>query len=136
MNPELDGIDHINVYSRGKTALGRQLSNFASTPFKHPTDGDFLTVEGWWYWTMTGFDALRELEGWECKQLGLKANLIRTHPTEEELIVTYRAKLDCNPDLKIALEQNRLPLEHYYVYGGKVVIPKEWQWTAKLWEKL
>ena len=116
MNPELDGIDHINVYSRGKTALGRQLSNFASTPFKHPTDGDFLTVEGWWYWTMTG--------------------LIRTHPTEEELIVTYRAKLDCNPDLKIALEQNRLPLEHYYVYGGKVVIPKEWQWTAKLWEKL
>lgn len=33
--PEMDGIDHINVYSKGKTELGKLLSNFARTPFEN-----------------------------------------------------------------------------------------------------
>jgi len=33
INPEEDGITHINIYSKGKTDLGRMLSNFAKLPF-------------------------------------------------------------------------------------------------------
>lgn len=40
-----DGIDHINIYSKGKTTLGRMLSNFACTPFTHPEDGKFASIE-------------------------------------------------------------------------------------------
>jgi hypothetical protein len=29
----MDGVDHINVYSKGKTELGRMLSNFYPSPF-------------------------------------------------------------------------------------------------------
>lgn len=53
-NPLMDGIDHINIYSKGKTALGINLSNFARTPFvlkdKFNNEIRFSSVESWWYY--------------------------------------------------------------------------------------
>ena len=46
--PLNDGVDHINIYSRGKTQLGRMLSNFYLSPFNHPVYGGFNTVEGFY----------------------------------------------------------------------------------------
>lgn len=135
-DPSKDGIDHINVYSKGKTELGRLLSNFADTSFELPDKGSFRTVEGFWYWTMTGRDELRNLLGWECKSKGRELENVRTHPTKEELKEAYLAKLEAHPDIKLRLMFNSLPLAHYYVYNGKVVEPQEWQWTAKLWEEI
>lgn len=40
--PDNDGITHINLYSKSRTVLGRQLSNFAHSPFKHPKYGELL----------------------------------------------------------------------------------------------
>lgn len=42
-HPKTDGVDHINIYSRGRTPLGQALSNFAHTPFEHPKDGKFAS---------------------------------------------------------------------------------------------
>ena len=47
--PSTDGIDHINIYSKGKTSLGRWLSNFAKSPIE-TEDGHFDSIEGYWYW--------------------------------------------------------------------------------------
>lgn len=41
---ENDGIDHINIYSKGKTELGCLLSNFAFSPFTINND-TFPSVE-------------------------------------------------------------------------------------------
>lgn len=54
MEPKKDGIDHINIYSRGKTWLGREMSNFAPLrqPFEIPImllTFDCKTLEGAWY---------------------------------------------------------------------------------------
>jgi hypothetical protein len=35
-DPTTDGIDHINIYSKGYTKLGRLLSNFTKSEFTHP----------------------------------------------------------------------------------------------------
>lgn len=134
--PEDDGITHINVYSQGKTQLGQLLSNFAYTPFTHPEHGSFLCIEGWWYWIMTGDEALRKTNGFKSKQLGKTLQVVRKHPTPEELRVAYIAKLEQHSIIKKLLQENTLPLAHYYVYGGKVVVPKEWLWTAELWTQL
>lgn len=136
MNPDNDGIDHINVYSKGKTFLGRALSNFFDSPFEHPEHGSFRNVEGFWYWLMTGREELRTLPGWKCKEFGKQFKNYRTHPTEAELEVAYRAKLSTRSDLLQTLKENTLPLAHYYVYNGRVVEATEWLWTAKLWEKI
>lgn len=47
--PKDDGIDHINVYSRGKTELGRILSNFSKTEIRK-TYGTFSSVEGLYHY--------------------------------------------------------------------------------------
>jgi hypothetical protein len=135
-DPNKDGVDHINVYSKGKTQLGRFLSNFADTPFSIEGKGDFLSVEGFWYWTITGNDKFKSLPGWKCKEIGKKTKNIRSHPTEKELYEAYNAKLDSHPHIRAMLLENDLPLAHYYVYNGKVIEATEWIWTAKLWEKI
>ena len=51
-DPNLDGINHINVYSRGKTEIGRFLSNMAHTPFEYQRFEsqrfDLKNVESFW----------------------------------------------------------------------------------------
>lgn len=49
-DPKMDGVTHINIYSKGKTQLGRVASNFAYFPFEIPNDGRFSSVEGYWHW--------------------------------------------------------------------------------------
>lgn len=51
INPTLDGVNHINIYSHGKTEAGRMASNFYSDgqPFITP-DGGFFSLEGYYHW--------------------------------------------------------------------------------------
>lgn len=120
--PEKDGVNHINVYSRGKTELGRLLTNFAETPFKHPEHGWFRTVEGFWYWLKTGkqYDQLRDVLGWEAKMLGKKWPSVETENFDNQIKAALRAKLIQHPHILRMLIDNELPLAHYYVMQGSV----------------
>ena len=133
--PEDDGRTHINVYSKGKTIVGRLLSNFAYTPFRIPFWGSFHSVEGFWYWMITGDERLRKASGYEAKRLGTTLPALRDHPTKRELRIAYRAKLRYNPEVRRKLRSSSLPLLHYYVYEGKVVSARKWAWTAELWNE-
>ena len=92
-NPLNDGVDHINVYSRGKTQLGRMLSNFYPLPFNHPVYGVFNTVEGFYYYVSTGFkyEVLRTLSGFEAKKFG--KSLERTKLEDFENIIRKAIRL-------------------------------------------
>lgn len=121
--PERDGVDHINVYSKGKTELGQLLTNFADTPFKHPEHGWFRTVEGFWYWLKTGMqhEELRHTAGWESKMLGRKwpsTQVIGDFDTKIKTAI--RAKLIQHPHILRMLIDNELPLAHYYVVRGGI----------------
>jgi hypothetical protein len=72
IDPELDGVAYVNVYSKGRTELGRLLTNFAFAPFKHPRYGHFAGLEAFWYWLSTGrqHDKLRRLYGASAKMVG------------------------------------------------------------------
>lgn len=120
--PEKDGITHINVYSKGRTELGRLLSNFADTPFRHPVHGWFRTVEGFWYWLKTGmiYEQLRDMEGWEAKMLGRKWAVVETDNFDTKIKTAIRCKLIQHPAILCALIDNELPLAHYYVVRGQV----------------
>ena len=131
----MDGITHINVYSKGATELGRLLSNFAHTPF---TGGNhhFESVEGWWHWYCTGkkYDHLKALYGYRAKQEGRKYEHVDT-PTRETLIIVYRYKIEYNSHLKSLLIQSSLPFTHYYVYVNKKV-ETDWEWTGSIWNEV
>ena len=121
--PEEDGITHINIYSKGKTELGRWLSNFAYSPFVHPTLGPFASVEGFWYWLKTGrlHDVLRDVHGWNAKKVGKTFPEVYCENFDNLIKTAIRAKLIANPRMLNALIDTNVILVHYYVYGGKVV---------------
>lgn len=131
-DPANDGIDHINIYSKGKTELGRWLTNFAFSPFKHPAYGYFDSMEGYWYYFKTGckYEELRAMTGWDAKQFGKDKETVPRDDFEDIIRSGIRFKLLCNPVMLNKLINCKLPLAHYYVYGGKMV-PAGYEWITE-----
>lgn len=149
LNPTEDGTTHINVYSKGKTQLGRLLSNFTRSQLVLGTEGTFASVEGYWYWLLAKDvptaqrDELRHKAGWDAKRLGRELLQLQEEQGDYRDNPEFRKKvygaLDyklryfrwSGRDLKDLLKESTLPLVHYYVYGDKVHTPKEGQWVQE-----
>jgi predicted NAD-dependent protein-ADP-ribosyltransferase YbiA (DUF1768 family) len=134
IDPAADGITHINVYSNGKTALGRFLSNFAYSEIQ-TQDGQFKSVEGYWYWLGTEAslerEALREAVGAHAKELGRALGAKDWQSSDEfkrKICSAISIKIRQNSGMLLELKNSRLPLAHYYVYGDKVVRVAGAQW--------
>ena len=143
INLENDGIDHINIYSKGNTEIGRMLSNFYR--FKILTnDGDFDSVEAYWYWLgiedCKEKDVLRHAYGFTAKQIG--KDLIKKHNPrhddefEKKILKAIWYKFRRNKNLLHA-EYLCLPFEHYYNYGGKIIdVKNKYLWMIDGIEKM
>lgn len=145
-----DGVTHINCYSKANTELGRQLSNFAHTPFQHPRYGHFASVEGFWYWAASGGPTnpdknhnqhLRRLYGASAKSAGMKCLTVPMKDYDFQSLIkeAMRCKIEQNHELREALRKSTLPLRHYFVVGrnNDIVVEKDkhfWQmeWLEEL----
>ena len=153
LKPEYDGINHVNVFSKSRSKLGRMLSNFAHTPFTLG-ENKFESVESWWYWTKMNninksvlFPVFTPEHLSEIKtKIGKyakdyfrelhKDDSSSYSPTKEELKEAYLQKLIEHPDIEKMLFENTLPIAHYYVMFDKKVNADSTLWTAKLWEEI
>lgn len=142
INPDEDGRTHINIYSRGGTELGRLLSNFAHTPFVHPSYGHFSSVEGFWYWLKTGkqHDSLRHLASFAAKKEGKTFGRVECENFNEEIKEAIRLKLRTHKNLRDMLTASTLPLKHYYYFGAagkyKVMDLPQYQWIVDEIERI
>lgn len=163
--PATDGIDHINIYSRGKTPLGKMLSNFAHTPFTHRRYGAFASIEAFWYWVSIGeagryhhqveAEVLKTFYGFKAKDYGrrlrekafneTKAYLLKSQDeqwTSEQCIKeAMLAKIEQNKPLAEMLRTSTLPLTHYYAWGDdpknqKISYQDKFAWLTEYWEDL
>lgn len=135
----MDGKTHINVYSKGKTLIGRLLSNFALTPFVHPEDGEFNSVEGYWYWLGCKDERLRAVHGFEAKKIGREAGApdwLDGEVFQNKIKKAITAKVLQNPDIANKLVDTSLPFRHYYIYGDAIVEVPEGQWIIDFLEDL
>lgn len=118
--PEDDGVTHINIYSKGKTQIGRWLSNFTYFPINIAEHGRFNSIEGYWYWLRTKDDRLRKLSGYEAKKYG--KSLIINEAVDGNFILNIKnaidIKLKTNRNKMIGFCLTDLPFTHYYVFGG------------------
>ena len=136
MTAKTDGLDHINVYSKGKTQLGRLLSNFSYSPI-NIEDGYFASIESYWYWLLCSHpekDRLRKSWGFDSKKLGRELGA-KDWPSPYELSSfqdkikrAIKSKIHSSKTLESELTRSVLPIEHYYVYGNKIVNVKEAKW--------
>ena len=142
IDPKLDGIEHINIYSKGKTEIGRLLTNFAHTPFIHPEYGRFESVEGFWYWLRNGkqHEELRSMYGFKAKEYGKQFESIDCSTFQEDVKEAIRCKLRQNRKILQMLVDSTLPLEHYYWYGDinnpKVYNLPQYKWIIDEIERI
>lgn len=131
-----DGVDHINCHSKGRTALGRALSNFTRTKF-HTHIGGFTSMEGYWYFckiwlyssrprsVAVACAPLRRVSGRRAKTLGKELQerfgvpdeWVPTDIFRTMITIGLHCKLLANPRLCTLLVQNKLPLRHYHPFG-------------------
>jgi hypothetical protein len=143
INPNEDGINHINIYSQGKTELGRMLSNFYHYHIV-TSDGDFESVEGYWYWLgiedQPEKEVLRTLYGYNAKKIGndLKSRYATRidNDFEKKILnaIWYKVKRNTHlftPDI------SNLPFTHYYNFNGKIVdVKNKYLWMIEGIDKM
>jgi hypothetical protein len=118
-----DGIDHINVYSQGKTFLGVFLSNWTRYSMTLDDLGRFESVEGLWYFLSTGDNTLKSMSGFAAKKLGRSLPKVVTLPDDEFKSIIKQAikiKVAGGPQY-FNFVDSVLPFSHYYVFNGKQV---------------
>ena len=121
-----DGIDHINIYSKTETKLGRWLTNFAYSEFCVDNLA-FKSVEGYWYFLLSDcklYD-LCYLYGFEAKQYGKKFCSNKYDDNNIEFKVKIKKAIDekikSDKEMLKLFSESTLPFCHYYVYGDKKV---------------
>jgi len=128
-----DGKTHINIYSKGKTELGRLLSNFAYSPFECE-EGKFYSIEGYWYWLGTRDEVLKTLSGYQAKKYGQSLNRIyKVKDFEDKIRIAMVLKVNSNPKLFDLLLDSDLPFTHYYVFNGYRKDAGH-EWIVQYWE--
>lgn len=141
---EEDGITHINIYSKGKTELGRLLSNFSKCDLSLP-EGDFKSVEGYWYYLGKRDDRLKKSYGFAAKKLG-DSLPDQTRLSQEEFQNKIKSaiiqKIIKNKRLYEMVINNKLKYEHYYVYGSEKspsnpkIIDAGYKWLVDFFNEL
>ena len=125
MDPKTDGIDHINVYMKGRTTFGRFFSNLQTTPIKLGSLGEFQCIEGLWFYLGFQDERFHKASGYDCKSLSKE--LLKTQeksivpPEIFKYIISQGIiqKAKKHGGLKLCLESPNLPLKHYYTYGSE-----------------
>ena len=143
-----DGITHINIYSQGKTELGKFLSNFSYSPVE-TAHGKFLSMEGYYHYIKSilaigqsslrdvllvtnhnQLEHLRKLYGKYAQQHGrvlrqeLMAQGIWFDDTVSIIklpwfVEALKYKIRTS-NLVTDFLESTLPFTHYYVYGNTV----------------
>lgn len=138
-----DGIDHINIHSRGNSYLGKALSHFAHDPFVHPHYGPFYSMEGFWYFTRTAFNEkianrMRYLSGYRAKQKGCELPYVRVEHFEDVIMAANYQKIIQNETLRKAFIESTLPFDHYYTFDNsdRIINPKIYDWLIEGFEEL
>lgn len=146
--PINDGVDHINIYSKSKTLLGRLLTNLHDCEFTVPGYGTFQSLEGFWYYYLTGcqYDEFKNKRGFDAKKLGQTKRDDRidkeglTDEQKDVILEAIRCKLRQNKDIVLALARSELPFAHYYYYGSpenpKITRLPQYDWMVDEFERL
>lgn len=146
--PGNEGIDHINVYSKSRTELGRLFSNF----YRHKldtSDGRFMSVEAYFHYLLVDWNncdidnakeyvellmPLRLSSGYSAMQIGQELIAKYGQREREDFVrLIYNAieqKIRDNKDILLKYSDwYDLPYYHYYVYGDKVVdVTDKYRW--------
>jgi len=135
ISQQTDGVNHINVYSKGYTELGRFLSNFTRCTIT-TEDGRFESVEGYWYWLGNQRPEMIGLSGVNAKKIGRtfpKVNILNDDEFKRKIREACWVKIHTSPRMLDVFKESVLPFKHYYVFGGETKYAG-YEWLMEMWE--
>lgn len=142
-----DGVTHINISITGKTKLGKMLSHFYESPFKHPKFGTFNSMEGFWHYiqNVESPDVLRSLSGSAARNLGKTLTWNHVECFREIIIAANFYKIEQNEELKELIIDSSLPFDYYYMNQpdgvdatGRAILvrPDSYAWLVEGFEQI
>lgn len=129
INPQEDGITHINIYTKSNCKLGKMLSNMYQSPFNFQGINFNSIEQAWHYFKFKDNDVqkanhiLSLNSSFECLKYAkanktIESTKIALSDSFKELMCSLiRSKIMNDNTLKLMLRNSFLPLEHYYAYG-------------------
>lgn len=139
LDPLQDGITHCNIYSKGNTPLGANLSFFRHAPYQHPQYGYFASLEATYHWIASGkkHDSLRSMAGAAARAVGKGYDKIAIPNFHAEIADAVKFKMAQYPSLSMQLMNCTLPLVHYWVDDhGNPIYPEQHDWIAEIYDRL
>lgn len=129
---QLDGITHVNIYSKGRTSLGQALSNMCLFTFEY-NGLTFHSVEQAWHYfkflhiNKTVAEAIMNMDdAYAIKKYAKPYNNEATaqyvqsedfHKLMKDVIWT---RLNEDHSLQLQIRNSHLPFAHYYAFGNDV----------------
>lgn len=143
----MDGVDHINILSAGKTEVGRALAYTSKCPITIPGIGPFNSMEGflWFIRTPTTTEKdihkrnlLRGLSGQKARNVGKGGDLIYIKGYKELVEYAIYCKVSQNENIRKLVAESTLPFELYWIdmKSNKEVYPNGWEWQVRAFERV
>ncbi len=124
---QVDGVDHINIYSFGKTELGRMLAPETNGRFVHPIIGPFNCLTGFWAYVKSKSrkNTYRTKDARSCLNIVNKFNDAQPNVPNFKAIITSGIyyKVMSDETLKNMVKESTLPFEMYYVKTREEINP-------------
>ncbi len=116
---EVDGIHHINIYTEGKTELGRLLAFEHEERFNHPILGSFNSMTGYWSYvkSLSHRNTYRVKSPNTCISIRKRFNDLKPKVDNFRALIISGCyhRIISNSDLVEMVKESTLPFEMYYV---------------------
>ncbi len=113
---EGDGYDHINIWNRGNTQLGKFLSHGTKTPFIHKHFGKFCSMEAFWKYIQSEErdDRIRVMSGITLRSFSRQLNMLRINNFKAIILDSEWQKIQQYPEYIELMKESKLPFDLYY----------------------
>lgn len=132
---ERDGGDHINIWERAQTNIGKFLAHGSHTPFHHPIFGLFNNIECFWHYIRSEErdDRIRVMNNLSAKKFSENFKLVKIPNFYAVIMEANWFKIKEYPEMGDLLKESTLPLEMYYVYkdSGVPIRPMFAAWALQ-----
>lgn len=111
-----DGVDHINIWEKGTTELGKVLSPSVTIAFNHNVFGHFETMEGFWHYIHSAErdDRIRNMSGTSLKNFARKLSPTRVKHFKALIIDANYQKIKKYKQIVESIKESNLPFDAYY----------------------
>jgi len=127
-----DGVDHINIWDRGNTTLGKFLSHNAKTPFTHNIFRKFCSMDSFWKYIQSEErdDRLRVMSGVTLRAFSKQLTMLRINNFKAIILDSEWQKLKQYPDKVKIMRESTLPFDFYYINkkSGIRIRPTYFNW--------